>query len=324
LFLLLAACKPTSVAEAETKRDAKWLEENGSPETIAALGRLADKDPKTADWLQGHATDDSSIYIAAWEATERGAAWGTATLRSALTDPVRAESAASAMKRKSPALAPFLADLEAAVGRVEGSRASTVASLLASMSGPAEAAIERRMLDTKTRGAMCRGVASADSSEGARAVLMRVPAESRDDAGCLEAVTQLAATDTKVFDWLAADSEVGLLRYVGKSSGMPCAKLAELWKAALEKRPAKDALALSIPLGVGVDRCAPALDGLLAAKLDQGDAAIIVIYGVDPTKPSTHDLKATCAALTRAGTNPKLPRRTQERAQDTVAHGCPR
>lgn len=324
LLLLLGACRPTTVAEAETKRDARWLEENGSPEAVAALGRLADKDAKAAAWLQAHATDDSSVYIAAWEATERGAPWGPGVLRSALTDPVRAEIAASAMKRKSPALTPFLPDLDAAVGRVQGSRASTVASLLASMSGPAEPVIERLLLGAATRGAMCRGVASAESSDAARVVLMRVPAEARDDGGCLEAVTQLGATDPKVFDWLAESSEVGLLRSVGKSTGMPCPKLVELWTAVFDKRPAKDAPGLAIPLGAGLERCAPALDAMLAARLDQGDKATIVVEAVDPYKASTHDLKATCAALARAGRNRKLARRTQERAQDAVAHGCPR
>jgi hypothetical protein len=325
IALALGACKPTSVAEAEKKADAKWLEDNGSPEAVSALGRLADKDPKAADWLQAHASDDSSVYIAAWEATERGAAWGPATLRSALLDPVRAETAASAMKRKSPALATFTSDLESAVGRIEGTRASTVASLLASMTGPtSDAAIERRLGDAKTRGAMCRGVGSADSSEGARAVLMKAPPEHRDDVGCSEAITQLAATDAKVFDWLATESEVGLLRVVGKSSGMPCAKLSDLWKEALEKRPAKDAPALGIPLGAGIERCAQALDAMLAEKLDQGGATTIVIDGVDPYKASTHDLKATCVALGRAANDRNVPRRSQERAQDAIAHGCPR
>ena len=325
IALSLIACKPTSVAEAEAKGDAKYLEDNGSPEAVAALGRLADKDAKAADWLESHAGDDSSGYIAAWEATERSAAWGPRVLHSALLDATRAETAASAMKRKSPALATFLPDLEAAVARVQAGRASTVASLLASMSGPQpEAAMERRLADAATRGAMCRGVGSADSSDGARAALMRVPPESRDDAGCLEAVTMLASSDPKVFDWLAGASEVGLLRGVGKSSGMPCPKLAELWKAALEKRPSKDAPALAIPLGVGIDRCARELDPMLAEKLDQGDVATVIIDAVDPFKASTHDLKTTCGALERASTNKKVPRRSQERAQDALSHGCPR
>src|SRR5205823_12588762 len=78
----LASCKPTSVADAENKGNVEWLAENGSPEAVAALGRLADKDTKAANWMESHAGMDPGVYIAAWEATERGAAWGPSTLKS--------------------------------------------------------------------------------------------------------------------------------------------------------------------------------------------------------------------------------------------------
>jgi hypothetical protein len=323
-LVLAGSCKPQNVAEAEAKGDVKWLAENGSPEAVSALGRLADKDPKAASWLEAHATTDSAVYIAAWEATERNAGWGPSLLRSALLDTARADAAASAMKRGSPTLVQFIADLEGAVGRVEGTRPSTVAAVLASVGAPASTVIERRLADPKTRGAMCRGIGSTDSSAESRAVLLRVSTEARNDAGCLEAVTNLALVDPKVFDWLASSGETGLLRHVGEANGMPCAKLAALWRTAIDKRPASDHGALAIPLGAAIKRCPPEMDAVLAQSLDNPASAPLVIAGVDPYDRSTSELRATCSGLRRASLYGKIPRRSAERAQDAVLHGCPR
>lgn len=324
LVVLALGCKPTSVADAETKGDVKWLEDNGSPEAVAALGRLADKDPKAADWMQANAGPDPGVYIAAWEATERGAEWGPATLHAALADPARAEVAASGMKRGSPKLTPFVPDLAGAVSRVEGTRPSTAASVLASAGAAASSTIEGRLNDGKTRGAMCRGIGSADSSPESRALLLRVPAESRDDPGCLEAVTQLAIADQATFDWLAARGETGLLKHAGEGAGMPCPRLAELWRTAIAKRPPAEHGALAIPLGGAIRRCTAELDTMLPTLLDDKSAAPLVIAAIDPYDRSTTDLKQTCAALRRAVVNPAVPRRSAERAQDALAHGCPR
>jgi hypothetical protein len=324
LFLFLAACKSTSVADAETKGDVKWLEDNGSPEAVAALGRLADKDTKAANWMESHAGMDPGVYIAAWEATERGAPWGPSTLKSALADPARADVAASGMKRQSPKLAQFVPDLEGAVSNVQGTRPSTVASVLASIGAPASATIENRLRDAKTRGAMCRGIGGADSSPESRAVLLKVSPESRDDAGCLEAITQLSIADPATFDWLAASAETGLLRHAGEGSGMPCTRVAQLWKTVVEKRQPSEHGALAIPMGAAIKRCPPEMDGILPAMLDGAKAAPLVIAAIDPYDRSTSELKQTCPALTRATRDARVPRRSIERAQDELAHGCPR
>src|SRR5262249_52683849 len=163
--------------------DVKWLEDNGSPEAVAALGRLADKDTKAANWMESHAGMDPGVYIAAWEATERGASWGPSTLKTALAAPARADVAASGLKPQSPKLVQFIPDLEGAVTRVEGTRSSTVANVLASIGAAASQTIENRLKDPKTRGAMCRGIGGADSSAESRAILLKVTPESRDDAG---------------------------------------------------------------------------------------------------------------------------------------------
>lgn len=323
-LFLLGACKPHNVAEAEGKGDVAWLEANGSPEAVSALGRLADKDAKAAAWLESHASTDSAIYIAAWEATERAAAWGPNLLKNALTDPVRADAAASAMKRGSASLTQFLPDLEGAVGRVEGTRPSTVAAVLASIGTPASTIIEHRLGDPKTRGAMCRGIGSADSSQESRGVLLKVSTDARNDPGCLEAVTSLSLVDPKVFEWLASSSETGLLRHVGDANGMPCAKLANLWRTAIEKRPATDHGALAIPLTAAIKRCPNDMDSVLASSLENNASAPLVISGIDPYDRSTHELKTTCSSLQRVSSNGKIPRRSAERAQDAVTHGCPR
>jgi len=320
LVLAVICCRPQNVSEAEAKGDVRWLEDNGSPEAVAALGHLADKDAKAAEWLESHAGTDTSPYIAAWDATERNAAWGPALLKSALADPGRADVAASSMKRGSASLAQFIAELEGAVGRVEGTRPSTVAAVLASVGAAASSVVERRLTDPKTRGAMCRGIGSSDSSAESRAVLMRVSSDARNDAGCLEAVTSVALVDPKVFDWLASQAETGILKHVGEANGMPCPKLATLWKTAMEKRPATDHGALAIPLAAAIKRCPPDLDAVLASRLDVDQDAPLVIAAVDPFDRSLNDLKATCSALNRAVRNPRIPRRSIERGQDELAH----
>ena len=62
-----------------------------------------------------------NAYIAAWNATVRGAPWGPTLLRAGLADPARAESAASAMKRQDGHLAALVPDLESALQRTSAS-----------------------------------------------------------------------------------------------------------------------------------------------------------------------------------------------------------
>jgi hypothetical protein len=61
----LAGCKPATVSEAEAKGDVAWLSTNSSPEAIAALGRLADKNPKAVTVHGSKAASDVNVYIEA-------------------------------------------------------------------------------------------------------------------------------------------------------------------------------------------------------------------------------------------------------------------
>src|ERR1700733_14001682 len=95
LALGAMACAPKTVAEAERHGDVKWLDNEGSGEAVAAMGRLADKDPRAVQAIDARANRDVNAYIAAWTATQRGTSWGSATLRSGLGNPARAEETAS-------------------------------------------------------------------------------------------------------------------------------------------------------------------------------------------------------------------------------------
>ena len=79
-FVLAAsfACKPKTVGDAERDGDIAWLDANGSQEAVAALGRLADNNPKAVDAINARAGRDVAAYVAAWNATVRGASWGMA------------------------------------------------------------------------------------------------------------------------------------------------------------------------------------------------------------------------------------------------------
>jgi hypothetical protein len=109
------SCAQRTVGDAERDGDVAWLDANGSQEAVAALGRLADNSPKAVDMLNARASRDVAAYVAAWNATVRGAAWGPPLLKTGLGDPARAEEAASVMGRKDGHLLPFLPELEAAL-----------------------------------------------------------------------------------------------------------------------------------------------------------------------------------------------------------------
>ena len=199
LILLLAACEPKNVAEAESKRDIGWLTDNPSGDSIAALGRLADTDQRATSALHARAEYDVNVYIAAWSAVTRNAAWGATFIRSSLADPNRAEMASSALPRKDARLIPFIADLEGAVVRLAaGKRGSIVAGILASIGPPAHSTVERRLVDPKTRGVMCDGIALPEASGDAKSTLLTVPAEARDNASCVTAVIDMATTEDVV------------------------------------------------------------------------------------------------------------------------------
>ncbi|HEY2514249.1 MAG TPA: hypothetical protein VGI39_25455, partial [Polyangiaceae bacterium] len=174
--MLAAGCKPSSVAEAEAKGDVNWLDNDGSPSALEALGRLADHDPAAASALERRAKFAVSAYIAAWEGVKRGAKWGGDILHAGLQDPARAELAASAIDGRDVAVVPFLPDVEASLTRLAaGGMVTTLAAVLASAGPAAHDAVNRRLADKATRGVMCGGLAVSTASEDAKALLRSVP-----------------------------------------------------------------------------------------------------------------------------------------------------
>jgi hypothetical protein len=321
--LAAASCKSRSVGEAERAHDIDWLDANGSQEAIAALGRIADTEPKAALAIDERAGRDVAAYVAAWNAVVRGAPWGSGTLHSGLADPARAEDAASVMGRKDPHLVPFVPDLESALARLAAGRNNVaLASVLASVGPAGDAPVTRRLEDAATRGAMCRGIGSPDASIDARRVLMGVPASSRDNASCVEAVLKFAAEDDPALEWLARSAEPGLLSAAGSHDEFPCARLKPLWAIALATRPAATHSTLTVPLLSSVHRCATTLDPVLAEGLDRDPAAYaLIVSGIDPYGAETQDLRATCAML-HANAGAKGNSLTRERASEAIAHGC--
>jgi hypothetical protein len=321
-IVALFACKPKTVGDAETTHDVAWLSNDGSPLAVAALGRLADSDKDALAALQKRSSTDVNTYIAAWVAVTRNAAWGTAFLRGGLADPTRADVAATALPRRDPRLVPFVPDLEGAVVRLSaGHRGSVVAGVLASVGPGAHAQVERRLLDAKTRGAMCDGIGLPEASGDAKSLLLAVPPEGRDHASCVDVVITMATTEDVVLDWLAQSAEPGIVGAAAKSS-LPCPRLSVIWQKGLAERPVESHSALIVPLQVSLRRCSTALDPVMAELLTKAPRArSCIMLAVDPFATELSDLTLTCRAI-RAGTLNGEAARIRERAQDALAHGC--
>lgn len=319
--LLLLACKPKSVPEAEAKKDVTWLADEGSPQAVAALGRLADTDPRALAAIEKRAALDVNVYIAAWEAVGRNAPWGATLLRAGLSDPARAEFAATALPRGNPKLVPFAGDLESAVVRLSaGHRGSVVAGVLASIGPAAHAHVQRRLVDPKTRGAMCDGTALPEASGDAKSLVLAVPPEARDHASCVSMVLAMANKEDVVLDWLATMAEPGLLSQTAKSS-LPCARLATIWAKGLVERPQEAHAALAVPLQLSIKRCGQSLDPVLADLLGKAPRSRgCIMQAIDPYAELS-DLKLTCKALKGPWVSGESSR-VRERAADARAHGC--
>jgi hypothetical protein len=319
----LPGCHPSTVAEAEAKGNVPWLEQNGSPEAIAALGRLADGDPKAVTALEARAEFEIQPFKAAWAGVIRGAPWAAAMLRAGLANPKRADVAASAMQKHEPHLGAFVGDLEAALVRLSASPDNVnVASTLASVGPAARPSVQRLLADASTRKAMCRGIASGGADADARSALIEVPEAARDDVACVDAVVRVSADDEKVLSWLAERGEPGLLGAAGKSSALPCPRLHFAWGKAFAARPPESYKALTVPLAYATKRCPADMDGVLADTLQRLPAAHeVVVRAIDPFETYGDGLRATCAALpaVAGGRDVAL---VKERASDTLMHAC--
>lgn len=322
-MLGLVGCAPRTVAEAERRGDIAWLDTEGSGEAVAALGRLADKDPQAVQVLDARAATDVNAYIAGWAAILRGASWGAATLRTGLGSPARAEETASVMARRDPHLIPFIPDLEGALVRLAASKHNTaIAAVLASVGPDADAALTRRLADSSTRGAVCRGIGSPDAQMSARRVLMKVPSTSRDDESCVEATLIAAVHDDLALDWLATTAEPGLLSAAGAREAFPCSRLAMVWTKAFVARAPQASSTLTVPLHNAIARCARALDPVLAPAMSQSLSVYeLIIAGLDAFGTEVQDLPLTCAALQPLfqGQGSAF---TRERARAAALKGC--
>jgi hypothetical protein len=320
---LAAACRPSSVVDAEAKGDVAWLDGEGSPAAVEAIGRLADRDPEAATVLVGRARFDVTAYIAAWGGVKRGARWGGDLLHAGLQDPARAEVAASAVEGRDPAIVPFLPDVEASMARVAaGGRTSTLAAVLATAGPAAHDAVVRRLADKTTRGAMCGGIALGGASADARTTLRAVPTTSRDDEACVGAVTTLAAIDEATLRWLEDEAEPGLLGAASRLSTLDCPRLQRVWAGALATRGAAQAASLTVPLSFAVKRCPAVMDGVLADAIrTKPETQASVLGAIDPFSADDASLRATCAALPLVVTGRASPV-VKERASDALAHGC--
>lgn len=316
----LTGCKPANVNEAEARGDVAYLVANASPEAVAALGRLADKDTKARTAVQTRAESDLNAYIAAWSAAQRGATWGNELIKAGLRQPARAELAAAAMTRGDPKLIEYVPDLSSALVAA-GAREPrvTVAAMLASTS--ASSAVKERLRDKSTRGNMCRGLASPDASAVSRQTLLSEPADSRDDPACLDSVVRLATHEDATMTWLADSAEPGLLTGAGKGDAMPCARLAQVWTRAMSSRPREAHGSLAVPLAHAIKRCPTQFDVLLEGTLTSNPVAVpLVVSAIDPYGAETSQLAKSCKALARASAG--TTGRTKDRASDALSHGC--
>lgn len=321
--LLLASCQPSTIAEAERKGDVAWLDESGTPDAVAALGRLADTKPSAVTALEGRSTFDVHAFRAAWAGALRGAAWGPKMLREGLADPKRGDLAASGMDKHDSHLVAYLPDLESSLQRLSASMQNfNLSSTIASIGPPAHDVIVRRLADASTRGAMCRGIASQDAAPDARKTLLAVPVESRDADACVDGVVHIAAEDEQTLDWLADQGEPGLLVAASKSETIPCPKLHVLWARVLASRDQGVYSALTVPLGYAVHRCTADLDGVLADAIVHLPAThSVVVSAIDPFTGYGSALKATCAALPAVAGGKDAPI-VRERANDALNHAC--
>lgn len=316
------ACDPKNAVDAEARKDIAWLTANPTGDSIAALGRLADTNESAVKALEARAENDLNTHIAAWSAVTRNAPWGTTFVKNSLANPTRADMASSALPRKDARLTPFIPDLDAAVVRLSaGKRGVAMAGLLASLGTPAHAVVERRLLDPKTRSAMCDGINLPDASGDAKSTLLAVPAEARDNPSCVRAVIEMSATEPVVRDWLATGAEPGLLG-VAATSTLPCEPLTQVWRKALAERPVESQAALTVPLQRSISRCLTTLDPAMAellAKTPRSRSPIV--NAIDPFGTELANLKETCGALKKGYANSESPG-VRERANQALARGC--
>lgn len=322
---MLSACTPSNATEAEARKDVAWLSRDGSPGSVAALGRIADGDKKAQDVLETLSQQTESartldggagaldVWLAVWNGVERNAAWAPEMLKRALADHDRMNDAASSIKRGSSQVGAFVVALD---GAMKIGCDVRCAGVLASTTGPiATNAISQRLQDDKTREAMCAGLGSAESSKDARLTFTRAAESSRNAPACTGAAAQMAKTDDDVLTWLGQGAEPGLLRAAAASDALPCVRIARIWSTAFVSRDHAAYGALALPLGAAVKRCPKELDVALAAAMgSDADAQTLAVSAIDTRDANARDLPHTCAALPNVARHAASPQ-TKARAE---------
>ena len=181
--------------------------------------------------------------------------------------------------------------------------------------------VERRLIDAKTRGAMCDGVALPEASGDAKSLVLSVPPEARDHASCVDFVLTMASTENVVLDWLALSAEPGLITATAKSN-LACPRVGLIWSKGLVERAPETHSALTVPLQISLRRCAASLDPIIADLLEKAPRARgCIMQAIEPYGGELTDLRLTCKAL-RGGWVSGESLRIRERADDALAHGC--
>jgi hypothetical protein len=241
-------------------------------------------------------------------------------IRGGLGDPTRAELAASAMPRKDPLLAQFIPDLDGALVRLAaGRQGSVIAGILASIGPPANATVGKRLVDPKTRSAMCDGIGLPEAAPDAKATLRSVSADGRDAPSCVADVMDMAGSDVAALDWLATTAEPGLLGAAAKGT-LACPRTAVMWKKALVERTPN--AAMTVPLNRSIGRCPATMDPVLGELLAKAPRARpTIVAAIDPFGSELAGMSATCTALKRGSANGESAI-IRERANDAVQQGC--
>ena len=306
-------CVPSTIDEAERKGDVAWLDQNGTPDAVAALGRLADTQAEGA----GGAREPLVVRRRRRSAPRgrgvvRGAPWGTTMLRDGAGRP---EARGPARRARWTSTTPRLvassrptssSALHAPVG--DACRTSTSRAPSPSVGPPAHDAITRRLADASTRGAMCRGIASKDADADARKALLDAPVgvARRERAAWTRVVHIAAERRRRRSPGSAETGRAGAARAPRARTRRSRARsLHVAWAKALAARAPEGYSALTVPLGYAVKRCTAEMDGVARRRhrAPAGDARVRR-RGDRPLRRAT---AAPCAR--RARRCPRSPRR---------------
>ena len=241
-------------------RRARGSTQNGTPDAVAALGRLADTQPR------GGLGAGGPLVVRPRRVSRRvgrdacaAPAWGTAMLRDgAHRSAARRSARRAAMAKHDPHLAPFVGDLEGALVRLSATPQNVnVSSTLAERrAAGARTRLSSGALWTRRRVARCaRGIASPRTRRRrAQGAARRAGGRPRRAARASTPSVRVAADDETALAWLAEQGEPGLLGAAGKEpSGCRAHACTSHGRERSPRARASAYAALTVPLGYAVD-----------------------------------------------------------------------